>query len=100
MRRRCTTTTTTPQQDSAAEAATDASNAETDVACAWVYASAGCDAAPVCEGPLFDACAMAYCGCNGKSFWGGCGVNDQPFASAGYCDGDLPDQAAFDAGAQ
>ncbi len=83
----CTTATVAP--DGGADGTTDGGG--DGAACVWVYTTAGCDAAPICAGPEFDACAMFFCGCDGKTFYGGCGVNGQPFASLGYCDGDVPD---------
>lgn len=56
-----------------------------------VYETPGCDAKPVCDGPNFDACAMQACGCDGISFWGGCGVFDKPFAHTGPCVAGVPE---------
>ncbi len=65
-----------------------------DAACMLSFTSAGCDAAPVCLYGPQDACAGYFCGCDDKSFLGGCGFADKPFASWGLCDGDVGDAPA------
>jgi hypothetical protein len=60
------------------------------------YNKPGCgSAAPAayCQGDT-DACAQVFCGCDGLTFWGGCGFSPKPFAHWGAC----PDGGPADGG--
>jgi hypothetical protein len=57
------------------------------------YNTPGCgSAAPAayCQGPT-DACSQIFCGCDGLTFWGGCGFSHKPFAHWGACPDGGPD---------
>jgi hypothetical protein len=41
---------------------------------------------PRCAGDSDVGCAHLFCGCDGVTFQGGCGISPRPFANAGVCD--------------
>jgi hypothetical protein len=49
------------------------------------YDTPGCSEKPKCLGDIQDACAGTFCGCDGVTFFGGCGINDKPWAFNGPC---------------
>jgi hypothetical protein len=62
------------------------------------YNAPGCGAnapAPYCQSVPTDGCAGVFCGCDGKTLYGGCGYSAVPFAAAGPC----PDGGPADADA-
>ena len=50
------------------------------------YNAPGCSVQPVCLGDVQDACAGTFCGCDGVTFFDGCGTAQKPFAHLGACD--------------